>query len=95
MKIMNENQAVEPRGEQEQSEQMRIRREKLQALQVDGFDPFSEKVYDQQAHSAEIKENFDALEGKTVKIAGRLMSKRGMGKAAFCNLSDRFGTIQI
>lgn len=95
MKIMNENQAVEPREEQEQSEQMRIRREKLQALQVDGFDPFSEKVYDQQAHSAEIKENFDALEGKTVKIAGRLMSKRGMGKAAFCNLSDRFGTIQI
>lgn len=77
------------------SELMQIRRDKLAELQQAGHDPFAEKVFDQQAHASEIKENFEKLEGSIVKIAGRLMSKRGMGKAAFCNLSDRSGNIQI
>ncbi len=77
------------------SEQQQIRMDKLSALVEEGCDPFAIKTYDQNAHSAEIKENFEKLEGTTVRIAGRIMSKRGMGKAAFCHLSDRYGDIQI
>ncbi len=77
------------------SEQQKIRMDKLSALVEEGFDPFAIKTYDQNAHSAEILENFEKLEGTTVRIAGRIMSKRGMGKAAFCHLSDRYGDIQI
>jgi len=77
------------------SDLLQIRRDKLTAMVNDGRDPFAEKTFDQNAHSTEIKENYDSFEGKIVKIAGRLMSKRGMGRACFCNLADRDGNIQI
>ncbi len=76
------------------SEQARIRREKLAALQAEGNDPFVITKYDVTKHSTDIKENFEALEGQTVSIAGRMMSKRIMGKASFCNLQDLPGNIQ-
>lgn len=75
-------------------EQQRIRQEKLKMLQEEGKDPFAITKYDQTHHSADIKENFDSLEGKSVSIAGRLMSKRVMGKASFCNVQDLKGNIQ-
>ena len=81
--------------QQELSEILRIRREKLQALQAAGMDPFTVTTYDVTHHAAEIKEQFDALEGQTVSVAGRLMSKRGMGKVSFCDLQDKSGRIQL
>ncbi len=75
-------------------EQQRIRQEKLKALQEEGKDPFVITKYDQTHHSADIKDNFDELEGKTVRVAGRMMSKRVMGKASFCNIQDLKGNIQ-
>ena len=81
--------------EQELSEQRRVRREKLAALQAAGEDPFQETRFDWDATSAQIKEHFDEMEGKAVKVAGRLMSKRGMGKVSFCDLQDRDGRIQL
>ena len=77
------------------SEQTRIRREKLAALQEAGEDPFEQTRFAWDATSRQIKENFDAMEGKPVKVAGRLMSKRGMGKVSFCDLQDRDGRIQL
>ena len=77
------------------SEQTRIRREKLAALQQAGQDPFEITRFDWDATSQRIKDNFDAIEGKPVKVAGRLMSKRGMGKVSFCDLQDRDGRIQL
>ena len=81
--------------EQDLSEQRRVRREKLAALQAEGQDPFQQTRFDWDATSAQIKENFDAMEGQAVKVAGRLMSKRGMGKVSFCDLQDRDGRIQL
>ena len=75
-------------------EQQRIRQEKLKMLQEEGKDPFVITKYDQTHHSADIKDNFDELEGKTVRVAGRMMSKRVMGKASFCNIQDLKGNIQ-
>ncbi len=75
-------------------EQQRIRQEKLKVLQDEGKDPFVITKYDQTHHSADIKDNFDELEGKTVRVAGRMMSKRVMGKASFCNIQDLKGNIQ-
>ena len=75
-------------------EQQRIRQEKLKALQEEGKDPFVITKYDQTHHSADVKENFDSLEGKTVRVAGRMMSKRVRGKASFCNIQDLKGNIQ-
>ena len=75
-------------------EQQRIRQEKLKALQEEGKDPFVITKYDQTHHSATVKENFEELEGKTVRVAGRMMSKRVMGKASFCNIQDLKGNIQ-
>ena len=75
-------------------EQQRIRQEKLKALQDEGKDPFVITKYDQTHHSSDIKDNFDELEGKTVSVAGRMMSKRVMGKASFCNIQDLKGNIQ-
>ena len=72
--------------EQNVSELLKVRREKLAELQAQGADPFVITKYDQTHHSADIKENFAELEGKEVSIAGRLMSKRVMGKASFCNI---------
>ncbi len=79
----------------ELSELLRLRREKLSALQEAGEDPFRETRFDWDATSTQIKENFDAMEGREVRVAGRLMSKRGMGKVSFCDLQDRDGRIQL
>lgn len=78
----------------ELSELLRVRRDKLASLCEEGNDPFRITKYDQTHHSSEIKDNFDSLEGKDVSIAGRLMSKRVMGKASFCNVQDLTGSIQ-
>ena len=80
---------------QEVSEQNRIRLEKLRALQAEGRDPYRITCYDQTHRSKEILENFEALDGQTVSIAGRMMSRRVMGKASFAHVLDRDGQIQI
>ena len=72
----------------------KVRREKLSDLQANGKDPFKITKFDQTHHSMEIKDNFEAMEGKTVTIAGRMMSKRVMGKASFCGIQDLQGNIQ-
>lgn len=77
------------------NEQMIIRKEKVQQLQTEGCDPFSHVKYDTDAYSSDITENFEKTEGKTVSLAGRLMSKRGMGKVSFCDLHDHKGKIQL
>ncbi|MBQ1526361.1 MAG: lysine--tRNA ligase [Lachnospiraceae bacterium] len=74
---------------------LKNKREKLAKLQEEGKDPFRIMKYDQTHHSKDIKDNFDELEGKTVSIAGRMMLKRVMGKASFCNVSDLKGNIQV
>lgn len=81
--------------EAQQSEQERLRREKLAELQAAGKDPFDVYKVEKTHSSAEIKENFENLDGKDVKIAGRLMSKRGQGKVVFADIQDREGKIQI
>ena len=73
---------------------LKVRREKLAELQEQGNDPFTITKYDVTAHTQQIKENYEQLEGKDVSIAGRMMSKRVMGKASFCNIQDRDGNIQ-
>ncbi len=73
---------------------LKVRREKLSALQENGKDPFQITKYNVTHHSQEIKDNFEALEGQQVSIAGRVMSKRIMGKASFCNVQDLQGDIQ-
>ena len=80
--------------EQDINQLLKVRREKLANLQEAGKDPFQITKYDVTHHSAEIKENYSELEGKTVRIAGRIMSKRIMGKASFCNIQDLPGNIQ-
>ena len=80
--------------QQELSEQIQIRREKLAQMQAEGNDPFAITKCEVTHHSDEIRNDFDALEGKDVAIAGRLMSKRIMGKASFCNVQDRNGNMQ-
>ena len=79
---------------QDINELRKIRFDKLKELQDSGNDPFVITKYDVTHHSTDIKENFDSLEGKTVTVAGRLMSKRVMGKASFCNIQDLKGNIQ-
>ena len=86
---------VNNQNKQELSEILQIRRDKLKALQEAGRNPFEITTYDVTHHTQEIKDNFDALEGTTVSVGGRLMSKRGMGKVSFCDLQDRSGRIQI
>ena len=83
-----------PETEAELTEVLRVRREKLAQLVEDGKDPFQITKFDVTHHSAEIKDDFDALEGKEVVVAGRMMSKRVMGKASFCNVQDLKGGIQ-
>lgn len=77
------------------NEQIKIRMDKLKALQEAGNDPFQITKYDVTYHTKDIKDNFDELEGKQVSIAGRLMQKRVMGKASFGNVADLNGNIQI
>ena len=88
---------AEKTNEQQQdlSEILRIRREKLSALQQEGRDPFQETKYVVSHHAQEIKDQFEQLEGNQVSVAGRLMSKRGMGKVSFCDLQDRSGRSQL
>ncbi len=80
--------------QQDLNQLLKIRRDKLSELQQNGQDPFVETKYDVTHHSQEIKDQFEELEGKTVSIAGRMMSKRVMGKASFCNIQDLKGSIQ-
>lgn len=88
------NQPAQEQTPEQLSEQARIRREKLQALQAAGRDPFTITRYDRTHCSSDIVENFDALEGQTVSIAGRVMSRRIMGKASFVHIQDGKGQIQ-
>ena len=81
--------------EQDLKQILKVRRDKLKALQDAGMDPFTITKYDVTHHAQEIKDNFDALEGQTVSVGGRLMSKRGMGKVSFCDLQDKSGRIQL
>jgi len=92
--VTNNNQQA-PQPQQELSELLQIRRDKLTALQSEGRDPFHQTKYERSAWSAEIKADFDAFENKTVSVAGRIMSKRGMGKAIFCHIKDDRGLIQL
>ena len=85
---------IAPEKEQDINELRKVRLDKLKTLQDAGQDPFVITKYDQTHHSKEIKDNFESLEGKTVSIAGRMMSKRVMGKASFCNVQDLQGNIQ-
>ncbi len=80
---------------QDVNQLLKVRREKLQELQESGKDPFAITKYDVTHHSMDIKEDFEALEGKSVAVAGRMMFKRVMGKASFCNIQDLKGNIQV
>ena len=93
---MNEN------GRQNNQEQtqdigqlMKVRRDKLAELQAEGENPFDVTTYNQEYHTSDIIENFDKMDGRIVSIAGRLMSKRVMGKASFFDLRDREGKVQL
>ena len=94
---MAENEKKNSAAPQEEnlSQLTKVRRDKLRALQESGNDPFQITKYEVNNDSANIKANFDALEGSQVSIAGRLMSKRGMGKVSFCDLQDKSGRIQL
>ena len=84
-----------PQAELPVSEQAQIRRDKLAALQAEGRDPFVITKFDCDAYAADIKADYEGYEGKTVRVAGRLMSKRGQGKVMFCDLQDSTGRIQL
>ena len=84
-----------PQEEMPLVDQVRVRREKLQALREEGSDPFRITRFETTHHAEDVKTQFDALEEQTVRLAGRLMSKRGMGKAIFADLQDRTGRIQL
>ena len=90
MSEKNQSQNTENLGEL-----LKIRREKLAALQEAGKNPFEITKYDVTHHSSDVKESFEELEGKSVSLAGRIMSKRVMGKASFCHIQDLKGTIQV
>lgn len=90
MSEKNQSQNTENLGEL-----LKVRREKLAALQEAGKNPFEITKYDVTHHSSDVKESFDELEGKSVSLAGRIMSKRVMGKASFCHIQDLKGTIQV
>ncbi len=81
--------------EQDINQLLQVRRDKLAALQEAGKDPFTITRYDVTHHSSDIRENYETLEGKPVSVAGRIMSKRIMGKASFCNIQDLPGSIQV
>ena len=91
---MGEQKNAQAPQTQDVNQLLKIRREKLAELQENGKDPFVITKYDVTHHSQEVKDRFDELEGKTVTIAGRMMSKRVMGKASFCNIQDLKGDIQ-
>ncbi len=84
-----------PQAEMSYSDQVQVRRDKLDNLRAEGFDPFLQTKFDIDTTARKIKDNFDAMEGQDVSLAGRLMSKRGMGKVSFCDLQDDTGRIQL
>ena len=84
-----------PQQEMPLSDQVLVRREKLENLRAEGFDPFVQTKYEITSDARTVRENFDAMEGHSVRLAGRLMSKRGMGKVSFCDLQDSTGRIQL
>ncbi len=86
---------AQEKNELSYGDQVRIRREKLAQLQQEGHDPFQLTKFTVSATSTEIKDNFEAMEGQAVSVAGRIMSKRGMGKVSFCDLQDKAGRIQL
>ena len=94
---MAENKKKEPAQEQEQdlSQILKVRREKLKTLQDAGKDPFEQTKFVVSAHTQDIKDHFDDMDGQEVTVAGRLMSKRGMGKVSFCDMQDKTGRIQL
>ncbi len=92
---MDEKMQQLPETAQELSEILQIRRDKLAALRAEGRDPFAETRYDRTSNSKTILENFETLENQDVAIAGRILSKRDMGKASFCHILDQQGQIQI
>ena len=89
-----QNQKAKAQQEPDINQLLKVRREKLAALQEAGKDPFQVMKYDVTNHSMDIKDNFDTMEGQEVSVAGRIMSKRVMGKASFCNVQDLKGSIQ-
>lgn len=89
-----QNQQKKQNQEPDLNQLLKVRREKLAELQAAGKDPFQITKYDVTIHSADIKEQYEEWEGKEVSIAGRMMSKRVMGKASFCNVQDLKGNIQ-
>ena len=91
----NQNNNQAPARTEDINELMRVRREKLANLQEAGCDPFEITKYDVTHHSSDVKDNFDELEGKEVSVAGRMMAKRIMGKASFCQIQDLKGNLQI
>ena len=96
MAQQNQNNADQNEQKEPDINQLRkVRREKLAGLQEAGKDPFVIRKYEVTHHSTDIKEHFDELEGKEVSVAGRMMSKRVMGKASFCNVQDLPGNIQV
>ena len=92
---MQENNGQVISEEEQLAEQARIRREKLAKLVEEGKNPYEQVKYPVDADSATVKANFEAYEGKTVTMAGRMMSRRVMGKASFSHISDKSGSIQI
>ena len=92
---MSEENTRQPAPEQELSEILQIRRDKLAALQQEGRDPFTKTKFTRTAWSEEIKDDYDSFADKTISVAGRIMSKRGMGKAIFCHIKDDRGQIQL
>ncbi len=92
---MNENQKRREEAPQELSEILQVRRDKLAALREEGRDPFRQTRFERTAYSREIKDDYESFAGKTVSVVGRMMSKRGMGKAIFCHIQDDRGQIQL
>ena len=91
---MAEQNQQNKKGEQDLNQLLKVRREKLAELQENGKDPFQITKFDVTAHSTDVKDNFETMDGKEVTLAGRMMSKRVMGKASFCNIQDLKGNIQ-
>ena len=91
---MGEQQKAKQAQEPDLNQLLKVRREKLAELQEAGKDPFKITSYDVTAHSTDVKDDYAEMEGKEVSIAGRMMSKRVMGKASFCNIQDLKGNIQ-
>lgn len=95
MEQENKQNAQNNQPEVSLGDQIKVRREKLAQLQAEGRDPFQLTKFEVTCDSQTIRENFDRMEGQPVRIAGRMMSKRGMGKVSFCDIQDKTGRIQL